>query len=138
LPSFATLRRKLIELALQVGRDEGRVLDFSPESIHEVEAILASVHRYYRRTRKDDGLLGLALEFGAYIVETVDRNYPPTGRWRRNHPDLGPDTFPYDWRGTTLFPVAWCHKRLLDGPGDNVVTKFESLVINRAQDSTGA
>ena len=131
MENLRTLRPQLISLALQVAEGEGLSLDFSPGSVSNVEKILASLHKDYRQTKSEDGLFGLALEFGAYLIEVIDRNYPPKGKWTRDHPEVGPNTFPYEWRGATLFPVGWCQKRILDGPGDNVTTKFERLILPR-------
>jgi hypothetical protein len=138
MTSLPALRKQLVALALQIGENEGYPLDFSPQSVQEVEAILASLHEYYVQTKNEDGLFGIALEFGAYLIEVIERNYPPKGRWRRDHPDLGKNTFPFEWRGATIFPVAWCQKRIWDGPGDDVVSKFEMLVVQRQAHSTDA
>lgn len=35
-----------------------------------------------------------------------------------------------------LFPVGWCLKRIIDGPGDDVVSKWKALVVNRDGEST--
>jgi len=106
-------------------------LDFSPQSVCIVERVLTMVHDDFAKSGSTDGLSGIALEFAAYLFEVIDRNYGPV-EWRRDDPEFGPDSFPLIWRDRTLFPFAWCEKRIFDGPGDNVWTKFITLVQDRA------
>jgi hypothetical protein len=126
------LKEELAGLAQRVARDAfGMELDYSVESIHKVETVLGQLHTEFRRTKDDDGLNGLALEFAAYIIKAIELHFG-TGTWARDHPSLGPGTFPYTWRGGELFPYAWCQKRIFDGPADDVWAKFQTLVIERA------
>jgi hypothetical protein len=77
-------------------------------------------------------LQGIALEFGAYIIRVIEQHFGPVD-WQRDHPSFGEDSFPLYWRETTLFPVGWCLKRILDGTGDDVWSKFQTLVLDRDQ-----
>ena len=86
------------------------------------------MHKDYKKSKDDSGIRGIALEFAAYIVEVIDRNYGPVD-WQRDDSNFGIDTFPLYWRSATLFPFAWCQKRIFDGPADNVWSKFSVLVI---------
>jgi hypothetical protein len=106
-------------------------LDHSPRSVRRVEKILGRMHEDYRRTGSDEGLNGVALEFAAYIVTVIDTHFGPA-EWQRDHPTMGEGTFPCHWRGKDLFPYAWCQKRIFDGPGDDVWSKFETLVLQDA------
>jgi hypothetical protein len=117
------LRAKMCSLAEQVAAAFDVKLDCSERSIRDVDRILGQLHEEYRRTRSEEGLRGIALEFGAYLVSVLEQHRGPV-LWKRDHPDLGADTFPVEWRSTTLFPVAWCLKRILDGPGDDLVFKW--------------
>ena len=47
----------------------------------------------------------------------------------RDHPELGSGTFPFELGDTTIFPFAWCQKRIVDGAGDNVSKKYQILVM---------
>jgi hypothetical protein len=118
--------------ALLVAKDFGVTLDFSPNSIKHVESILGKFHADYRKTKSGTGLHGIALMFGAYIVVVIERNFGPV-EWERDHPEFGKGTFPLQFGTKTLFPVAWCEKRLFDGPGDNVWFKFQQSVIAKKQ-----
>jgi hypothetical protein len=131
---MAQLKAKLCELAEQIARDDfGTPLDYSVKSIQKVERILRAIHDEYCRTDSDDGLYGIALEFGAYLVAVIERHFGPAV-WERDHPEFGKDAFPLRWRDSTLFPVEWCMKRMIDGPGDNVWSKFQVLVVKDASD----
>ena len=134
------LKESMSALAERIASEGfSKQLDYSIESIHEVESILATLHNDYVKTRSEDGLFGIALEFGAYFVKLIERNFGPIN-WTRDHADFGQDSFPLEWRGRTLFPVAWCMKRIIDGPGDDVWLKFKVLVLDantRDQFQTG-
>jgi len=124
------LKDRLSALAIDIATGFDLELDYSPASIKKVEKILGTVHREYKRTKNDDGLHGIAIEFAAYIIKVIEANFA-AGTWKRDHTLIGPDSFPYDWNGHELFPYGWCLKRILDGPGDNVWVKFNALVMAR-------
>jgi hypothetical protein len=124
------LQLKMCSLAEQVAGGFGVKLDYSEKSIRDVDRILGEVHEEYRRTKSEEGLQGLALEFGAYLVSVLQKHRGPIV-WERDHPEFGRDAFPLQWRGATLFPVAWCLKRIIDGPGDDLVSKWQALIVQR-------
>jgi hypothetical protein len=125
------LQVDLTNLALRIAKESfGIELDFSHASIKQVEMILSTIHLEYTRTKDDDGLNGIALEFGAYIITTIEKN-TEKGRWERNHPQFGEATFPFYWHDATLFPYEWCRKRIFDGEADNVWTKYEVCVLSK-------
>jgi hypothetical protein len=103
-------------------------LDYTDESVKHVERILGEIHNDYLKTRDENGLFGIALEFGAYLVSIIERHHG-TVDWKRDHESLGKESFPLYWNGTTLFPVGWCWKRIVDGPGDDVVAKWKVFVL---------
>lgn len=126
---IADLQMELTTLALRVAREGfGKKLDFSHESIKEVESILSAFHREYEKTKSEDGLNGIALEFGAYIAATIQRN-SGEGVLERDHPEFGEAAFPFHYSGGTIFPYMWCVKRIFDGDGDNVWFKYQVLVL---------
>jgi hypothetical protein len=128
-PAPREIQSQLCELAEQIARDNfGIALDYSIASIQQVESILAAFHNEYVRTRSEDGLQGIALEFAAYIV-TVIENHFGAGDWQRDHATIGTDTFPFQWRGSTIFPYGWCFNRIIDGPEDDIWIKFNTLVV---------
>ena len=127
------LKDKLNENALEIAKVLGFKLDYSHKSVKQVESILSRIHKEYKRTGDDNGLRGIALSFAAYIICVIEKNTSP-GVWRRDHPQMGDETFPYEWKDATIFPYAWCMKRILDGKGDDVWSKYKVLVMGRIDD----
>lgn len=130
---IADLQMQLTNLALQVAQESfGKTLDFSHDSIKVVESMLAEFHREYVKSKSEEGLNGIALEFGAYIATTIQRN-TGAGVLERDHPEFGEATFPFHYSGGTIFPYMWCVKRIFDGEGDNVWSKYHVLVLEAPQ-----
>lgn len=121
--------------ALDVAKEFGIELDYSDASIKKVEKILGILHREYKETRDESGLRGLALFFAAYIGEVIKKK-GLGGKWKRNHPEVGRESFPFFWRDGVLFLYGWCLKRIIDGPQDNVWIKYQSLVLNDLKEKT--
>jgi hypothetical protein len=129
------LKEQMSALAEKIASDGFALkLDYSVASLKHVERILGEIHKEYKQNGSEEGLHGIALEFGAYIVKIIERHFGPA-EWLRDDPSMGKDTFPLQWRGTTLFPVAWCGKRIFDGPADDIVFKFDALVQQKASES---
>ncbi len=116
-------------LALRIGSEVyGIELDYSTDSIKNVEKILGNLHKEYKKTRNDEGFTGIALEFGAYIVKVIEKNVGPV-RWERDHPEFGEASFPLYIGESTIFPMNWCTKRLYDGPGDDIWSKYCYIIL---------
>ncbi|MEI8012874.1 MAG: hypothetical protein WCI27_10440 [Candidatus Omnitrophota bacterium] len=122
------MKEKLSSLAEEVVASFNGRLDYSLESIEVVEFVLGCIHDEYMETRSEEGMTGIALEFGAYIVKVIERHYGPA-EWQTDDPTFGPNTFPLAWQGGQIYPVNWCTKRIFDGPGDNVWVKFQTIVM---------
>jgi hypothetical protein len=129
-----SLMQEGVTQTLELAKENGVTLDFSDESIDEVEKLLAECHREYRKAKSEEGFHGLAVMFGAYIGEVIRRK-GFGGTWSRNHPDMGDDSFPFHWRGGDLFLYGWCAKRIFDGDGDNVAFKYKALVLDKLKDA---
>jgi hypothetical protein len=126
---ISDLQLELTQMALTIADRFGARLDFSDESIQHVERILAELHNEYQKTKDEYGLKGVAIEFGAYIASTIQLR-TGEGRLERDHPDFGEATFPFYFRKSTLFPYAWCMKRIVDGESDDIWMKYRALVLN--------
>jgi hypothetical protein len=98
---------------------------FSAESITFIERLLEFTHAEYKESGRDYAVI--ARGCGAYIVKVFERNLGPA-TWSREASSDDNDTFPLQWRGTTLFPVEWCMRRITEGPAENVWDKFQSAV----------
>jgi hypothetical protein len=44
---------------------------------------------------------------------------------------MGKDSFPLFLDSQVIFPYAWCLKRIYDGAGDNIWTKYKTLVLDK-------
>jgi hypothetical protein len=123
-----SIKSTLISQALEIGQEYNLILDFSDESIKNVEYILSDLHNSYSSSKNDEGLIGLSFIFGFYIIEVINKNHG-VGRLERNHPEFGENSFPFYWKGGILFPIAWCNMRIFDGPDDNIIAKYNILVL---------
>jgi hypothetical protein len=124
------LQKELTELALQIANENYSIkLDFSHDSIQQVEDILTDIHEQYEKTGNTEGLNGIALEFGFYLAATIQKN-TGSGHLERDHPDIGESVFPFYWNDKTIFTYGWFEKRIFDGPGDDVVSKYRVLVLD--------
>ena len=65
------LQVKLVGYAIQIADSFKIKLDYSDKSIKKVEKILSKIHKDYIKSKNDEGLNGIALEFAFYIM-----NYP--------------------------------------------------------------
>jgi len=132
-PAADQIQPKLCGLAERIALESFNTkLDYSVDSIRRVERILSTVHDSYRKTRSDDGLNGIALEFAAYIVSVIQRHFGPA-EWERDCKTFGADAFPLHWRGSSIYPYAWCQKRIFDGSADDVWFKFQAIVLGKPQ-----
>jgi hypothetical protein len=117
--------------AVAMGRDNGVELDYSPQSIERAESLLAKLHDEYRTGMTTTGINGLAMAMGAYVGECIRRDNPGA-RWERDHPVAGKGSFPLHWRDGESFPIGWCHKRIVNGPEENVWLKYTTIRDGRA------
>lgn len=125
------LKKELVAISLKVGSHYNIDLDFSIESVKDVEKILSQLSADYKKTKDKEGLNGLALELAAYIIEVIEKNIT-VGTWERDSLEFGKEVFPYDLGdGNIIFPYQWCLKRIYDGEGENVWIKFNSLVLKK-------
>lgn len=111
---------EIADRAVTYAANHGIVLDFSRNSISKVEEILAVYHQQLSEYDDKDGqttLWNLAVYFGIYLGETMlrvslkDKGY----QWyiKDGLPILKNDH-------NEIFPITKVHKRILNGPEDNV------------------
>ena len=101
-------------------------LDYSVDSIQEVERILSQLHDQYVRNPNSVSAKILGSAYGAYIGEAIRRNEPNV-RWERGDAFAGEKSYPLIWAPGHSYPMAWCYHRILNGPGDNVWIKYWAL-----------
>ena len=91
-------------------------LDFSSESIAEVNKILQKLH-------ESDGINinELSMQYGAYIGEVM-RKLESNGLWVKDHTELGDGLYPLKLSNDNyVFPVSWVDKHLTNGDEDNIL-----------------
>jgi hypothetical protein len=133
-PNYSSMDEEMVALASEaVKLAKGTFymeLDYSPESVKEVEELLGMMHEEFLRRQRDkqdaagleEDLRAKAVVWGAYIGEVIKRERP--GRWERDT-QMGKDTFGLQLESEqTVFPVSWVYKRIHDGESDNVWLKF--------------
>jgi hypothetical protein len=115
------------EDAVQWGAEQNAPLDYTPESVERVEALLAKLHEERAAGRlPDDQLNKASLRYGAYVGEVIRRLHQ--GTWALDSKVAG--SFPIRWRDHESFPVGWCAKRIVNGEEDNVWLKFRDLLLD--------
>jgi hypothetical protein len=113
--------------AVKFAADRGLTLDYSADSVRTVESLLGKLHdEHVDRPMSSEEIQRHAFQFGGYIGEILRRKY--AGTWAKDHPVVGPSTFPINWNGGSSFPVGWCGKRILNGDEDNVWIKFQTVI----------
>lgn len=132
------LHQKLLNLAIKVADGFDIKLDYSHKSIKDVENVLGELHADYKKTRNNQGVNGIAIEFAAYIIEVIRRHCEDKGVWYTDDSHFGEKSFPFVWRGSTLFPYGWCQKRIFDGKADDVYFKYQALVLPKLDNNIDA
>ena len=124
--SFRSAEEKMIYMAKEaanwVKADKSIDLDYTIESIEVVEGQLARLSESINRTNPPPGTYGQAIGYGSYIGEVFRRR--DGGVWAEDHPTSGAKSFPLTIKSnSTIFPIAWCWKRIMNGGEDNVYHK---------------
>lgn len=112
----------------------GKTLDFLPESVLQVEEILAALHERHAASPFDsERLTQETTKWGAYVGEVLKQVYP--SEWRQDSAEAGSWSLPLvEIRGgAEVFPVAWVRQRIVEGPERNVWERFCLFVLERVQ-----
>jgi hypothetical protein len=103
----------------------GVSLDYSPDSVKEVEKLLATKYELQKaHPMTESEIADAAHLWGAYIGEVMKRGRP--AHWSRDSAGAGKDALPlvFNDTGEESFPCAWVYHRLKNGEEDNVWVKF--------------
>ena len=107
--------RAYSEQAVALAREFNAQLDFSENSLMELETILAQLAR---ETSRHD-ITEACKIWGSYLGEVVRRRFG--GGWSiETYPGKQFATLTLDVSGNKLFPSIKVHRRLTEGDGDNV------------------
>lgn len=115
-----------------VGRARSRynlTLDYSIETIHAVDKILAIIHAGYTSMPQLVDLNSLSFVFGAYVGETVRRHHPEFA-WMHSHKESGEDVYALQRGETMVFPIEWCELCLKDGITSDLWSRVQNLLRN--------
>ena len=108
--------------AIDLGKQLGKKLDYSEESIKHVEGILELYHSslprgFFQKLIKlipsEDKIIQMAKTWGGYIGEVIRRNIG--GQW-----SLESETIVLVIGKTVIFPPAKVYKRIKNGTEENV------------------
>jgi hypothetical protein len=126
------LIKYMADSAVAIASEFNVKLDYSNDSIWDANKVLENFHQEYRQTKDEEEVSEIAIKFGAYIVELINKNHHEV-RWEQDGPDFGENSFPlYLTEGKIVFPVAWCTKRIMDGDGDNIGSKYQTLIMDES------
>jgi hypothetical protein len=119
------------EQAVQTARELRAHLDYSEQSLLEVETIL---NRLADGTPSDD-MTEVCKMWGSYLGEVVRRRFG--GEWTiETYPGKQFATLTLSVGGTKLFPTMKVHRRLTQGQDDNVWS-FYKMVKARLESAPG-
>ena len=105
-------------------KDFGVTLDYSTDSLVELERILEQLHQRNVANAFDEATLGSESQlWGAYIGGVFKKITP--AEWQRDSAAAGPGSFPLKIKATEFFPCGWVWKRIRNGKEDNTMQKFE-------------
>lgn len=94
-------------------------LDYSNESIEQVEKILADLHEEAKKFTVTDDIIGMvATSFGAYVGTTLIRNLQK-GSWGETQNILYVQI-----NDQAIYFPAKVYRRIKDGEGDNVIALY--------------
>ncbi len=112
-------------------------LDYSPQSVAEIDTILEPIHRRHRNAPiPEKELSQIVLTWGAYVGTTLIKHQG--GDWHVDSVTAGVNTYPIlftktngaseNAKASTLaeaIPVIWCLKRIRHGKSESVAAKYE-------------
>ena len=132
--SLAATIRDYAQAAVSYARDVAhRQLDYSEGSLQVVELILEKYHhdlprgwfaRLLKRGPSEEEIERMARMFGSYLGEVIRRNLG--GEWQPEHP-LSPEIPGMLVGGTMIAPWLKVYKRIVDGPGANLLFYYKVL-----------
>ena len=125
------------EQAITIAHEFKAHLDYSENSLMEVETILAQLAREMPANNpSSDDLSEMCKMWGCYLGEVVRRRFG--GEWTiETYPGKQFATLTLNVNGNKLFPSMKVHRRLSEGDADNVWT-FYKMVRTKLEAMPGA
>lgn len=125
------IQKEGAELAVERAKLYNFRLDYSDNSIKNVDKILDRLGKEYLIKKNKNELEELALIFGLYVIEVFERNYQK-GYLERKLLGLEKDNFPYYWKGNLIFPCIWCLNKIFDSEADDVWSMYKTTLSKTA------
>ncbi|MHB0938974.1 MAG: hypothetical protein ACYDCO_06055 [Armatimonadota bacterium] len=143
--TLAAMIREHAQAAVHYARDVAhRQLDYSEASLQTVELILEKFHcdlprgffaKLLKRGPSEREIDDMARMFGSYLGEVIRLNLG--GEWQPEHP-LFPEIPGMIVGGTMIAPWSKAYKRIVDGPGANLLFYYKILSNQvKQEDSSG-
>jgi hypothetical protein len=125
--SVATMAGAYAEKAVLIARDFQANLDYSENSLMEVETILAQLSQELPGARPaDQDVTEICKMWGSYFGEVVRRRFG--GEWGiETYPGKQFATLTLTVGGGKLFPSMKIHRRLTEGDGDNLWSFYKMV-----------
>lgn len=131
MDDFAKQAVSLAELEHQIK------LDYSIESIGQVEAILQLIHAQHQQAAIPERELSrIVLTWGGYLGIVLKRKFG--GTWNPNSSIAGQNTYPLQWNTREAVPVIWCLRQIRNGESDGIRLKTDAMIEQLRRDETPA
>lgn len=137
-PPLDEMIDELAQAAVHLANEHFRInLDFSEESLQQVETILDTYHkalpkgmmlvvgRVLKRAPSDEAVRRMALVWGGYIGEVIRRRWG--GEWTTEPNAPVGTALTLRVHEVEIFPPGKAYKRLTNGPEDNVWYYYQVL-----------
>jgi hypothetical protein len=124
------------QAAVEMARDFKAALDYTENSVMEIEAILAQFAQDLASSKPPaDEMDEMCKLWGCYLGEVVRRRFG--GEWGiETYPGKEFATLTLNVGGNKLFPSMKIHRRLTEGENDNVWT-FYKMVRTKLESAPG-
>ena len=134
--SVASMAAVYAEKAVVLAREFKARLDYSENSLMEVETILAQLSRELPAAQPaSEDLTEICKMWGSYFGEVVRRRFG--GEWSiETYPGKQFATLTLNVGGGKLFPSMKIHRRLTEGEADNVWS-FYKMIKTRLESTPG-
>lgn len=125
--SVTAMTSAYAEKAVAMAREFNAQLDYSENSLLEVETILAQLAREMPSTRPaTEDVAEICKMWGSYLGEVVRRRFG--GEWSiETYPGKQFATLTLNVGGGKLFPSMKIHRRLTEGEGDNLWSFYKMV-----------
>jgi hypothetical protein len=134
--SVEAMAHAYAEQAIMIGREFHVQLDYSENSLMEVETILSQLSQEMPANQPSaDDVSEMCKMWGSYLGEVVRRRFG--GEWSiETYPGKQFATLTLSVNGNKLFPSMKVHRRLTEGDSDNVWS-FYKMVKTKLETAPG-